>query len=178
MNAEVFKIIGEAVGVIATCEGFFIYFSPTREKILIFKFISDALWFINLLCLGGYTGALLNIVAMGRETVFYNRDRYEICKNRLWLPFFMVATAASPLISLLSGKEGLYALLAAAGSMLGVIAFYQRDPNITRAVGFFAQLLWLGYAIFIRNYSSAVCNSVLIISAVVGTFRALYHRKK
>ncbi|MBQ8894820.1 MAG: YgjV family protein [Clostridia bacterium] len=166
------KLIGEGIGLIAIIEGFMIYYSSTRERILLFKFISDALWFFNLVLLGGYTGALLNLIAMGRETVFYFRDKKKWASTPLWLAVFLFITAASPVFSLISGREGWYALFPAAGSMLGVIAFYQKKPAATRAVGFFSQALWLIYACFIRNYSSAVCNAVLLASAVAGTVRA------
>lgn len=175
---ETLKIVGEIVGVIATVEGFFIYYNSTREKILTFKFISDALWLINLLCLGGYTGAILNLIGMGREVVFYNRDKRKFASSPLWLPLFLVITAISPMVSLISGREGWYAILPALGSMAAVIAFYQRRPAMTRVVGFFSQVLWLIYACFILNYSSIVCNIILIISAVAGTIRALVGKKQ
>lgn len=175
---DILKIIGEAVGVIAIIEGFMVYFSKTREQILTFKFIADALWFINLILLGGYTGALLNLIAMGRETVFYHRDKKRWASHPLWLVLFLVITAISPTISLLSGKEGWYALFPAVGSMIAVVAFYLRNPAATRAVGFFSQALWLTYACFILNYSAIASNSVLLISAVAGSIRAALGRQE
>ena len=178
MDSEFFKISGEAIGAIATVIGFFIYYSATRERILIFKFVSDALWFLNLLFLGGYTGAILNLIGMCRETVFYNRGKRAFADCPIWLPLFLIVTAISPIHSLVSGNEGLYALLPAVGSMLAVIAFYQKKPSHTRCIGFFSQLLWLIYAIFILNYSSIVCNSVMIVSAIVGSLRELWRGRK
>ena len=176
MDPQTLKIIGEVIGAIATVEGFFIYYSATRERILTFKFISDALWFINLICLGGYTGAALNLVGMGREVVFYNRDKRAFARSLLWPIFFIALAAASPIYSLISGSEGWYAILPAIGSSLAVVAFYQRVPSRTRLIGFFSQLLWLIYALFIANYSAIVCNSVMIVSAIVGSLRE-YLRK-
>ena len=57
MNPETLKVIGECIGAAAIAEGFLIYFSKTRGRILAFKFISDLLWFFNMLCLGNFTGA-------------------------------------------------------------------------------------------------------------------------
>ncbi|MBR7181340.1 MAG: YgjV family protein, partial [Clostridia bacterium] len=111
MSAEGWKIVGECIGLVAVAEGFFVFLSNRRERILIFKFISDFLWLLSQLCLGGYTGALLNFVAMGREVVFYNRDKRRFAKSVLWLYFFLAVTVASPLFSLISGREGWYAIL-------------------------------------------------------------------
>lgn len=174
---DILKMIGEAIGVIAVIEGFWVYYSRNRERILLFKFISDVLWFFNLLFLGGYTGALLNLIAMGREAVFYHRGKKKWASTPLWLAVFLLVTAVSPAFSLISGREGWYAVFPAIGSMLGVIAFYQSRPSATRAVGFFSHVLWLIYACFIRNYSSAVCNAVLLTSTIVGTIRAKIKEK-
>ena len=61
---SVLSVIGEAVGFIAICESFLIYFSQTRKRMLLFKLLSDSLWLVNFLCLGGYTGAVLNAVGI------------------------------------------------------------------------------------------------------------------
>ena len=174
----IMKTIASVIGWIAVAEGFFIYYSRTRRNVLIFKFISDVLWSINLLLTGGYTGALLNVIAMGRETVFYHRGSKKWASHWGWLAFFIAVTALSPTISLLSGKEGWIGVIPALGSVLGVLTFYQKKPAATRYIGFFAQSLWLVYACFIHNVPSAACNTVLVISTVAGTVRAIVAKKR
>lgn len=178
MNPETLKLIGEIIGFVAIGENFLIFLSNRRERILIFKFISDVLWAANNILLGGYTGAILNVVAMGRETVFYNRDKRRWASSPIWLVVFLAVTAVSPMMSLISGKEGWYAILPALGSMAAVIGFYSRRPAITRYVSFLANGLWLIYAIFVENISSIVCNIVLLISAVTGLILAYVNRKR
>ncbi|MBQ8341368.1 MAG: YgjV family protein [Clostridia bacterium] len=172
------KLIGEIIGFVAIGENFLIFLSNRRERILIFKFISDVLWAANNILLGGYTGAILNVVAMGRETVFYNRDKRRWASSPIWLVVFLLVTAVSPVMSLISGKEGWYAVLPALGSMAAVIGFYSRKPTITRYVSFLANGLWLIYAIFVHNVSSIVYNIVLLTSAVTGLILAYVNRKK
>lgn len=165
------RICGEVIGAIAIAESFFIYFVKTKKHMLLLKFISDFLWFVNLLCLGGWTGALLNAISMGREAVFYLRDSKPFFAKRFWLWFFVVVVLISPAISLVKGEEGLFALLPAVGSALAVFAFYHRDPAFTRGVGLVSHAFWLVYAIAIHNISSSVCNAVLILSALSGMVR-------
>lgn len=177
MSAEVLKIVGECIGLVAVAEGFFVFLSNRRERILIFKFISDFLWLLNQLCLGGYTGALLNFVAMGREVVFYNRDKRRFAQSILWLYFFLAVTVASPLFSLISGKEGWYAILPALGSVAAVIGFYSRRPAVTRYTSFAANGLWLAYDVIVGNITATVSCAILLLSALVGTLRALWQQK-
>ena len=178
MTAEQCKLIGEIIGFVAIGENFLIFLSNKRERILIFKFISDVLWATNNILVGGYTGAILNVVAMGRETVFYNRDKHKWASSPLWLAAFLLVTAVSPVMSLVGGKEGWYAILPALGSMAAVIGFYSRRPAITRYVSFLANGLWLVYAIFVHNVSSIVCNVVLLTSAVTGLILAYLQKKQ
>ncbi len=178
MSAETLRLIGEIVGIVAIVEGFFIFLSSKRERILIFKFISDILWVINLFLLGAYTGALLNGIAMGRETVFYNRDKRKWASSWIWLAFFLTVTAISPMYSLISGKEGWYAILPALGSMAAVVAFYSRRPALTRYIGFFANGLWMIYNIICRNVTASISSAILISSGIVGTVLMLAQRRR
>jgi len=172
------ETIASVIGWIAVAEGFLIYYSRTRDNVLIFKFISDILWGINLLLTGSYTGALLNVIAMGRETVFYYRGSKKWASHWGWLPFFMVIIAISPTAAFLSGKEGWIGLIPALGSMLGVLAFYQKKPAAIRYIAFFVQILWLVYACLIHNIPSLVSNVVQIVSTVAGTVRALIDKNR
>ena len=178
MDTETLKIIGEIVGAIAIAEGFFIFLSSKREKIIIFKFISDLLWLINQLLIGGYTGAVLNGIAAGRECVFYNRDKKKWATSRLWLFFFLAVTLVSPTISLVSGGEGWYAILPAIGSCASVIGFDSRHPNIMRYMSFVVNTLWRCYNVIINNVSATVSCVILLLSALIGTVNMLVQKKR
>ena len=56
------------IGIISVVEEFFVYFQRTRERILVFKLISDAIKVVQLSLTYAYTGAVLNGVAMIHET--------------------------------------------------------------------------------------------------------------
>ena len=177
MSGETIRMIGECIGIVAIIEGFLIYLSNKRERILIFKFISDGLWLCNQLCLGGYTGALLNFIAMGRETVFYHRDKHKFAQSSFWLYFFLAVTLISPALSLISGREGWYACLPALGSMAAVVGFYSRRPSVTRITSFAANGLWLAYDAIVQNYSALVSCVILLLSAAIGSVAALRKKK-
>ena len=173
MDAQTLKLIGEIIGGIAVAESFLIFLSNKRERILIFKLISDALWVVNLILVGGYTGALLNVIGVGRGIVFYYRDKKKWASTLLWPILFIVVTAISPIATLISGREGWYAILPAIGSIVAVISFYSRRPNFTRYTSFLANGLWLVYNILISNYSGIVAGVILLLSAAVGTVMML-----
>lgn len=172
------KIIGEIIGAIAVAESLFVFISLRRDRILKLKLVADMLWFFNFLCLGGYTGAVLNVIGIGRETVFSLRDKKRFASHRFWLWFFLMLTLASPILEWVHhGSFFVLPLLPALGSMLTVVGLYQRNPKITRYIAFVGQSLWLIYAVYLQNISSIVCNSLLLVSALIGTMRE-WHKKR
>lgn len=169
--AWVFGTLGIVISVI-------LYAGKTRTHILVCKLISDVLWFTNYILLGAYTGAVLNLIAIGRESVFYNRGRRKWADSRVWLYVFILLTFLSPAMEF--WKIGGFAwipLLPATGSVLAVISFYSRRPWVMRWFGFGAQIFWISYGILIWNPTAVISSALTIASAVIGTVRELLARR-
>lgn len=178
MDVQQLRLIGEIIGWIAVAEGFLVFLSNKREHILIFKFIDDVLWSVSFLLTANYTGSILNAIGMGREVVFYNRDKRKWASTRLWLVFFLVVTAISPMYSLISGKEGWYAILPAIGSIAAVIGFYSRSADFSRYIGFFANGIWMVYNIICGKIPAITSSAILLLSGLVGTVAMLVQRHR
>ena len=74
----------QILGVIGIAMSFFIYIARKRSSILLCKFSCDVIWAAHYLLIGAWSGAALNILAMARETVFFNKDK--VAKVEKWLP--------------------------------------------------------------------------------------------
>ena len=163
------RIAAQIIGYIAVAENLLIYISNRRERILLMKFISDALWLINYVLLGGFTGAALNGVAMMREAVFSLRDRYRWA-NAKWIPaIFLAFTWISPVLEWIRNEAFSWQpLLPAVGSMIFVLGFYSKHTMRTKVSSLFGCALWLTYAVLLSNWAGMVGNILMLISAVVG----------
>ena len=171
--------VAQIIGFIGVGTGILIYSGRTRAHILICKFISDVLWFVNYVMIGAYTGALLNLIAMARETVFYNRGVKRWASHRIWLYVFILLTFLSPMFEWIKlGGFSWLPLLPATGSVLAVISFYSASPRVMRYFGFASQIFWLTYGIMLVNVSSVVCGSLTVISAVIGMVREARAKRK
>ncbi len=71
MNAGVLYWIGQAVGVLAMIESFFIYQTSSRKRMVALKLVDDVLWVTHFVLIGGYNAAATTGVAVVREIVFY-----------------------------------------------------------------------------------------------------------
>lgn len=175
---ELHEIVAQIFGYCGVAISILIYSGKTRAQILICKFISDTLWFINLILIAGYTGALLNLIAMGREIVFYNRNRKAWAGHRIWFFVFMVLTLLSPAFEWIKiGELTWIPLLPAIGSVFAVVSFYSNRPAVMRYFGFAAQAFWLTYSFMLDNKSSIVCGVLTILSAVIGLVRETIVKK-
>lgn len=164
--------IGNIIGVIAVVENLFIFAAVKRKNILRLKFLSDVLWFFNYLFLGGLTGALLNVVAMFRETVFSLRGEKKFASYNFWLPVFLLLTLVSPALDCINqGRFVPMTLLPAIGSMMLVYALYQGNAKVTRYIALVAQSLWLIYAALLFNVAAIFSNALQIVSALIGILR-------
>ncbi len=166
--------IGQILGFVIAIYGFCIFLIKKRPHILLAKLIADVLNVIQQILIGAYTGAMVNVITVFREGVFYNRGRKKWADHWAWLVIFLVAMTAASLLSWM----GPISLLPMVGSMFGTVAFYCKKPMHTRIFGICSHSLWLVYCIGVLNYGSILGNAVLIASAVIGLIRDILTARK
>ena len=173
------RVAAQIIGYIAVAENLLIYISNRRDRILLFKFISDALWLLNYILIGGFTGAALNAVAMIREAVFSVRGRYKWAESK-WIPvLFLALTWITPVLEWThNGAFTWLPLLPAFGSMVYVIGFYVQNTMLTKVSSLLGTALWLTYALLLSNWAGVVGNVLMLLSAVIGIIRERNREKE
>ena len=166
------KTIAQVIGFVAVAENVLIYLSNRRERILLWKAVSDALWLVNYLLMGGFTGAMLNAVALVREGAFSLRGKAKWADGK-WIPaLFLALTWLSPAFEWINGGAFTWLpLLPAFGSMIFVLGFYVKNTVFTKASSLVGNALWLTYAILIGNTAGLVGNVLMLASALIGLWR-------
>ena len=86
--SAVLNLVAQITGILGTAMCFFMFVARKRRTILLGKFTCDVLWTMHYGLIGAYSGAALNVLAMGRETVFYNKDK-KWASSRIWLYLFV-----------------------------------------------------------------------------------------
>ncbi len=177
-------LIGQIIGLVAIAWSLLIYTQKSRDRILIFKFICDAMSVAQFILCGAYTGAGLNAVMCGREAVFFNRGKHKWADSILWLFAFSALIFAMPFITC---KEPVFSflwvinVLPAIGSCLAVIGLYNKKAYVTRLFSLIGMSLWLTYVIIIENPVSILSNAISIVSILIGlggdAVRALRQRR-
>ena len=96
----------QLIGLVGSVISFTSLQSGSRTKILSLQILCCVLWVVHYALLGAYTGVLINILGLGRAVVCAFNDR-PWAKSPLWLAFFLVCYAVSPLLT----WDGPYCLL-------------------------------------------------------------------
>lgn len=164
-------IAAEVIGIIGVALSLFIYISKNRKHIVVAKFASDIVWLMNYLLLGAYTGVVLNVIAMGRECVFYHRGEKKWASHRIWLYIFVALTLVSPLVELVGRTFTPLSIIPAIGSAFIAISMYMTKPSHMRYVGYLAYTPWLIYNICIGSIAASISSAFTLVSALVGNVR-------
>ena len=171
-------IASQIFGAIGIVISLFIYAAKTRSKIITCKFIADIIWMLNYALIGAYTAALINVIGMARETVFYNRGSKKWASYRWWLYVFVAFTFLSPILEFVGkGAFSFIPLIPATGSVFAVISFYSMKTRNMRILGIFAQLLWTLYGIIVFNPTALISSILTIVSIVIGAIRDMQDNK-
>lgn len=140
--------------------------SGSRKKILSLQVVCCVLWVTHYGLLGAWTGALINCLGLARAVVCACNDR-KWAKSPLWLVFFLVCYAVSPLLT----WDGTHCLLMGGAMMLTTVALWVRDMRLTRLLFLLNSPLVLLYNLAAGSYSCAAIEVVALASFALAVWR-------
>jgi len=87
-------MIAMLIGILGITANCVIYQQKNGKNLLLWKLISDILWFFHYLFLGAYSGSAVAMIAVFREFVFY-KENQKGRKSLFYLLFFISITVFS-----------------------------------------------------------------------------------
>lgn len=165
-------IVAQVIGVLAVAVSCVIFLGRKRQHILLAKFTADVLWFVHYFLIGAYSGAALNVLAIGRESVFMNKEK-KWASSKFWLVLFLCLTIGSCLVT----WEGPISLLPMLGSCSAVVSFWCTKPIHIRLMAIPAQVLWLIYGISHFSLPSFICNTMALVTIGIGLWQDVKGKK-
>jgi len=173
------KEIGEILGFIAIAQSFMIYLSKKRSTMLTFKLINSCMWVPTYYLQGSITASATCCIAVARGFIYLQRTKHKWADKIIWPIVFLILSLLTPMIEVI--KSGIFnpiSLLPAIGTALAIIADFNKNPLTIKIIAIPAAALYLTYGILIQSWSVTVCDSILIISSIIGIIRELSSRKK
>ena len=158
-------LVGSAIAITSLQSG-------SRKKILSLQVVCCVLWVVHYGLLGAWTGALINCLGLGRAVVCSCNDR-KWAKSPLWLVFFLVCYAVSPLLT----WDGPHCLLLGGAMMMTTVALWVHDMRLTRLLFLLNSPLVLLYNLIARSYSCAAIEVVALASFALAVWRFDIHKQ-
>lgn len=144
-----------------------------HKQIMIMQILATSLFGLQYFLLGAYTGMAVDIIAIIRGIVFYNKDKKWASSN-IWLIMFIALFIVSGIFT----WQGASSLLVVGAMILNTFSFSFTKPKLVRSTILISSPLMLIYNILTGSIGGIINELCVEISSVVGLFRYDIKRKK
>ena len=159
-------LLGNLAGAAGIVASMIIYQQKERNQLLIWKFVSDVLWFTQYVLLGAYSGAGIAVVSMLRGIVFMNKER-RWAKSRWWLYGFWALSIA---IGILTWKN-IFSVFTMVASIIAITSFWIGNPKLSRVLAYPISICMLIYDFNVKAISGIVNELLTLTSSTIGVLR-------
>ena len=166
------KTVSEILGFIGVGLNAIVYQQKKRERLLIFKWISDWVWMFHYGIMGNFSGAAVAGIGIARESTFIVTDRKGIDRR----PFLLVFLGCA-CFSVWLTWGGWFSVLPATASFLSVISFWQQKPRISRFLAIPISACMVTYSTIVGSWAGITNEVFTVTSTILGIIRHDIRRK-
>ncbi len=176
-----YQLIAQAIGIVAMALNILSYQRKRQRDIILMQMGGAVLFTVNFIMLGATTGACLNFIAILRAAVYANKERFH-AEKAFWCWLFSGIFVSVYVLSFaVFGKTPTtYNLIVEAipvvAMIVTTISFRAKEAATVRKLALIGSPLWLIYNCLFFAVGGIICETVSIISAIVGMLR--YDKKK
>ncbi len=147
--------------------------SKDYKKVIGMTITGELIFAVQLLLLGGITGAATNFAACVTNLIYYARIR----KDKSTLPFQIIFSIVFVAIGILTW-EGPISLLVIIAKLVSTVSYGIKDTKVIRRLKLVSMPLWLIYDCIHFSIGGVLNDLMIIISTVVAIFRLDVKREK
>ena len=158
------------------------FWCKKRENILKLQIFSSLFFVIQYVLLGAYTGALLNLISIGRAIFFGKKpgvDEVEkkkiISFKRDWLLYLFVVVFTVASVLTWDGPKSCLAFIA---TLVYTFGLWADKPQFIRGSANIASFFWFSYNFVVRSYVGCVTETILFISNTIALIKLSKPNKK
>ena len=160
------KLASEFLGFVGVGLNAAVYQQKKRERLLIFKLISDVVWMLHYGLMGNFSGAAVATIGIARESTFLVVDKRGVDRR----PFLLVFLGCA-CFSVWLTWGGWFSVLPATASFLSVLSFWQQKPRTSRLLSLPISACMLTYSITVGSYAGIANEVFTVSSTIIGIIR-------
>ena len=161
-----YRILAEAVGVVALVTGVISYQMNTHKKIAALKAACEGFFAVHFFMLAAYPGSAMNLIGAIRDVVFL----FCVEKHKPVIPFVAVFSIAMTVCCALTW-QGAISILAVGGKLCTTVAFAVKNPKFVRLLTAPSCVMWIIYDCVIFSVPGILIESFGLVSIIIGYFR-------
>ena len=168
-------MIAQGLGLIAVIITFISFQASSRKRILMLQVISSTIFAIGYFILGEFTGAVINLIAVVRNILFYNKENKYIAKLGWGVPIIL---AVAMVIAGIFAWTDWYSILFIVVLAVNTICFAVPDAQFMRKSILVTSPLVLVYNIFARSVPGVFNETIALVSSIIGIIRHVKNKRK
>ena len=163
-------IIGNIIAFIASVLMVVAGLQKKKKTILFFQIIQIGLSVISNIVLGGYTGAIINLISCIRDILCY--------KDKLGTKEKIIIIILAIGLTITFNNLGFIGILPLIATVTYICFMNTKDVIKFKILIIFSMVMWLTYDLFIKSYTSSVFDFLSIIANCVAILQLLQNRNK
>lgn len=170
------EIIAQFIGILAMAFNILSYQGKKQSTVITLQLFGGTLFAVNFLMLGATVGGILNIIAAARAVIFLYKDKLKADRLPWLIGFIAIYFAVYVLNFTLFGKEPtainfIVELLPVVGMTALSIGYRLKKASDVRKCGLISSPAWLIYNITAGSWGAIICETLTLVSIVVGMLR-------
>lgn len=168
----IYNIIIQAIGFVGFLLAVLTFQSNKHKNITLLKCASDAVFVVQFILLGAYTGAIMNGIGCVRNIAYARLvERKKDVKKAVVI--FSVIIIAMGILT----WNGPVSLLAIAGKLLSTLSYAFKNPKTVRRLTVPVCVVWAVYDLICSSYAGVLTEIFTLGSVAVAYFRFEYKKE-
>ena len=168
MEINFYEVFVQFIGIVGIIAGLSAFQCNKHSHALALKMTEEGAFGIQYFLLGGYTGAVLNLVGIFRNLIFAylgNRDKQKELKYAR-----MILGALFAVLGLLSW-EGYISILIIFAKVLSTLAYGTTNMKKMRIMLSVTCVCWICYNYYIGSVAGVISDGCNFVSVIIGIIR-------
>ena len=176
-----YMLAAQAVGVLGLAMNFLSYQQNTNRRIVGFQIFGALFWTGHFIMLGAvidgaYTGAVMNIIGLLRNCVFFLRrgdNKPNWASHVAWLYIFCALYVVTGILT----YDSLVSLLPIAAMIFGTVALFVMNPKMTRRLALACSVGWFSYDVLVFSVAGLVSEIFTLSSIIIAMVKFDFRKK-
>lgn len=162
LAAQIIGFLGLALSIVA-------FQFKKHQNIVLLKLSSELTFSIQYMLLGAWTGAVLDLISVIRNFLFYKFVKKNISTTPVIVIFgiFVVITGFVT-------YDGVMSLLPIGSKLLTTVSYGMKNEKWLRLITLPSCILWIIYNLSVGSYAGAATDGITLVSLLIAMYKFDY----